>query len=58
MIHGDKGIGKVKKYIEQRKEFVQNLSHVEVEGAHHVHLDNPDAVAPHLNQFLLDTLFE
>ena len=58
VIHGDKGIGKVKKYIEQRKEFVQNLSHVEVEGAHHVHLDNPDAVAPHLNQFLLDTLFE
>ena len=37
---------------EKRVEALANLTRVEVPGRHHVHLDDPDLVAPHVAAFL------
>ena len=39
--------------IAERQRRIRQLQHVQVEGHHHVHMDHPERVAPHLRAFLL-----
>lgn len=41
---------------EKRKASVKHLTEVQVEGAHHVHLDQPSLLVPHVASFLADLL--
>jgi pimeloyl-ACP methyl ester carboxylesterase len=40
--------------VKRRLEMIPDLETVEVDGGHHVHLTDPERVAPVVNRFLLD----
>lgn len=52
MIHGDTGYEMMKKILHERLTWVGNLSSAECEGGHHLHMDNPQAVASEIINFL------
>ncbi|AWL12296.1 2-succinyl-6-hydroxy-2,4-cyclohexadiene-1-carboxylate synthase [Saliniradius amylolyticus] len=51
-ITGTRGFEKVKRNLERRRMLLTSLQHEECEGGHHLHMDNPSAVAAVLKCFL------
>lgn len=49
---GNQGFEKIKRNVEKRKHSVQQFHFAEVEGGHHVHMDNPEGVALCVKEFL------
>ena len=52
VINGDKGYEMMKKVLNERRAWVDNLSSDECEGGHHLHMENPQGVASKVIHFL------
>ncbi|GAB3023059.1 alpha/beta fold hydrolase [Bowmanella dokdonensis] len=50
-IMGSQGFDKIKVNQQQRANLIPQLQIAEAEGGHHVHMDNPHAVAEHIRRF-------
>lgn len=52
LIVGTKGFASLKEAVVQRKPCIKDLTSVECEGGHHLHMDNPQQVAKQIVNFL------
>ena len=52
LIIAESGLFSDKQHLQKRSGRIKNLQQVDVVGGHHVHLDDPAVVAPHLLSFL------
>ncbi|GGO74407.1 alpha/beta fold hydrolase [Bowmanella pacifica] len=48
---GEQGFEKVRNNLNRRRELIAQLSDVNAQGGHHVHMDNPETVAEHIRCF-------
>lgn len=52
MIVAEKGLFSDRLFLERRTQRIKNIHKIDVPGGHHVHLDDPEAIAPHILSFL------
>jgi pimeloyl-ACP methyl ester carboxylesterase len=52
MVVGEQGLFSDRQYLARRTQRIKKLHKVEIPGGHHVHLDDPETVAPHILSFL------
>jgi pimeloyl-ACP methyl ester carboxylesterase len=53
-IRGDSGYKMMREKMQERADWLPELSIIECKGGHHLHMDNPKEVAKHINRFLQD----